>query len=210
VKRLFPALAAVSVLALALPAAAQSWLPINARQALLDARIDQGIRSGSLTLNEAGRLRGQFHDIASLEARYRATGGLQDWERRDLDHRFDMLRNSIRVQTADNQRRDRGPWWRNGQWMNINMRQRQLDARIDQGVRNGTLTRGEAMRLRREYRQIADLEARYRGTGGLQNWERVDLDRRFDSLAAQIRVERADNQTRYNRGRVGYNAGARR
>ena len=36
-KRVLPALAAVSALAIALPAAAQSWLPINARQAVLDA-----------------------------------------------------------------------------------------------------------------------------------------------------------------------------
>jgi hypothetical protein len=209
VKRVLPALAAVSVLALALPAAAQSWLPINARQAILDARIDNGVRTGSLTAAEAARLRAQFRDIAKLEARYRATGGLQQWERTDLDHRFDALNNGIRVQSADNQRRGAGPWWRNGRWMTINMRQNQLDSRIDQGVRNGALTRGEALRLRREFRQIADLEARYRATGGLQDWERIDLDRRFDNLSAQVRIQRADNQTRYYRG-VGSNAGAHR
>jgi len=84
-----------------------------------------------------------------------------------------------------------------GQWQSINARQRTLDQRIDQGVRNGTLTRAEAVRLRAEFRQIAYLEARYRRTGGgLNAWERSDLDRRFDRLSARIRYERHDQQYR--------------
>lgn len=81
-------------------------------------------------------------------------------------------------------------------WQNINQRQAQLDRRIDQGVRTGSLTRREAANLRYEFRSIARLEARYRATGGLQNWERRDLDRRFDVLSAKIRWERHDRQDR--------------
>jgi len=76
-------------------------------------------------------------------------------------------------------------------WVSINQRQAQLDRRIDQGVRNGSLNRREAYRLRTEFNQIARLEARYR-VNGLNGWERADLDRRFDSLSAQIRAERHD------------------
>lgn len=84
-----------------------------------------------------------------------------------------------------------------GQWQSINARQRNLDRRIDVGVRNGTLTRAEARRLRAEFRQIAYLERRYRHTGGgLNAWERQDLDRRFDRLSAQIRYERHDRNYR--------------
>ena len=76
-------------------------------------------------------------------------------------------------------------------WTSVNERQAQLDRRIDQGVRNGTLNRREAYRLRGEFRQIARLEARYR-SNGLNGWERADLDRRFDNLSGQIRAERHD------------------
>ena len=87
-----------------------------------------------------------------------------------------------------------------GGWQNINQRQANLDRRIDQGVRNGSLTRAEAVRLRAEFRNIAYLENRYRRTGnGLSRWERQDLDRRFDRLSAQIRFERRDYQD-YRRG----------
>ena len=76
-------------------------------------------------------------------------------------------------------------------WTSVNQRQAQLDRRINQGVRSGTLNRREAYRLRGEFRQIARLEARYR-SNGLNGWERADLDRRFDNLSAQIRAERHD------------------
>ena len=80
-------------------------------------------------------------------------------------------------------------------WVSINQRQRQLDRRIDQGVRNGQLTRREAQSLRREFNQLARLEAQYR-RNGLSRW---DLDRRFDALEARIRYERRDRDR--NRGR---------
>ena len=82
-------------------------------------------------------------------------------------------------------------------WQNINQRQAQLDQRIDQGVRNGQLTRAEAVRLRAEFRGIADLENRYRRSAPrLTLAERRDLDRRFDSLSRKIRWERQDGQNR--------------
>ena len=83
-------------------------------------------------------------------------------------------------------------------WVSINQRQRQLDRRIDQCVRNGQLTRREAQSLRREFNQRARLEANYR-RNGLTRWERQDLDRRFDALEARIRYERRDRDR--NRGR---------
>jgi len=81
-------------------------------------------------------------------------------------------------------------------WQNINQRQAQLDQRIDVGVRNGSLTRSEAARLRDDFRDLARLEARYRASNGLSYNERADLDRRFDRLSAQIRYERRDRDDR--------------
>lgn len=179
--------AAVSALGFAAPAAAQSyngWQSINQRQAQLDQRIDVGVRNGSLTRSEAASLRAQFRGIAALEARYRRDG-LSSWERNDLDRRFDSLSQQIRYQRHD--RDDRGD--RN--WQPINQRQRELDRRIDAGVRDGSLTRNEAYRLRAEFQDIARLEARYR-RNGLSYQERVDLDRRFDRLSQQIYAERRD------------------
>ncbi|MDR6788237.1 hypothetical protein J2Y58_001595 [Sphingomonas sp. BE138] len=81
-------------------------------------------------------------------------------------------------------------------WQSINARQARLDQRIDQGIRKGALTRGEARRLRTDSRQLVRLEERYRRTGGLSGWERQDLNRRFDALSARIRWEKRDRRYR--------------
>ena len=86
-----------------------------------------------------------------------------------------------------------GPGYNN--WQSINQRQVQLDRRIDQGVRSGQLSRREATRLRSEFNSLVRLETQYR-RGGLSAWDRPDLDRRFDRLSAQIRVERNDRDNR--------------
>lgn len=171
-------------------ASAQAWQPINQRQAQLDRRIDVGVRNGQLTRAEARRLRTEFRQIAQLEYRYRRTApGLTRWERRDLDRRMDQLSRRVRFERRDRQSANR--------WVPINRRQAQLDRRIDVGVRNGALTRPEAVRLRAQFRQIARLEYRYRRTGGgLTVWERRDLDRRMDRLSRQIRLERRDRNRR--------------
>ncbi|WP_426014618.1 hypothetical protein [Caulobacter sp. DWR2-3-1b2] len=84
----------------------------------------------------------------------------------------------------------RGPEDRGG-WNTGRDRVARLDQRIDIGIRNGSLTRNEAYRLKGELRQTARLEYRYR-SDGLNGWERADLDRRFDRIGAQIRYERHD------------------
>ena len=86
---------------------------------------------------------------------------------------------------------------------NINARQDNIEHRIDMGVRNGGITRGEAIRLRADYRQITRLEQSYR-RNGLSTWERRDLNRRLDALSARIRVERRDRDQRYDGPRGGY------
>lgn len=78
---------------------------------------------------------------------------------------------------------------------NINARQERLNDRIEDGVRNGSLTWREARDLREQSRDIARLEARYR-YDGLNGWERADLDRRMDRLDQQIRYERHDGDYR--------------
>ena len=85
-------------------------------------------------------------------------------------------------------------------WKNINARQSNLDARINQRIRSGALTRAEAARLRTQFRDLSRLEARYRSSRpGLTVAERRDLDRRFDALSSRIRVEKHDRNDRRGR-----------
>lgn len=80
-------------------------------------------------------------------------------------------------------------------WQAISVRKVNLDRRIDQGVRNRSLSRREADRLKGELNSLVRLERTYL-RGGLSRTERIDLDRRYDRLSAQVRSERRDNDNR--------------
>jgi hypothetical protein len=92
---------------------------------------------------------------------------------------------------------DRGGWDGRGD------RIERLDRRIDMGIRNGSLDRREAWRLKGDLRETARLQYRY-SRDGLSRWERADLDRRFDRISAQIRYERHDRDYGYGYGRDRY------
>lgn len=70
------------------------------RKLRLDRRIEQGLRSGQLTNDEAELLRDEFDDLATLEARYRV-GGISSWERADLERRMDRLADRIGDERTD-------------------------------------------------------------------------------------------------------------
>jgi hypothetical protein len=80
-------------------------------------------------------------------------------------------------------------------FQSVNQRQAALMSRIDQGIRNGALTRSEASSLRQRFVQIQRLEQQYR-RGGLSLAERRDLERRLDALTASIRVQKHDRDGR--------------
>lgn len=179
-------------------AAAQSWRDFDSRLDNLENRIERGAERGELTRGEAYELRNAVDDLDDLEDRYQI-GGYSAWELEDLDGRIDALSRRLGMDRTDYQVRDRyydddwgpGRWYRDGVWARIDDRKDALDRRIDRGVQTGEITAGEAVRLREEFRDIASLEVRY-SSGGLSQWEREDLDRRFDDLARQIRWERND------------------
>jgi hypothetical protein len=94
-------------------------------------------------------------------------------------------------------RHDRGDRYEQnyGGWQSISQRKFQLDRRIDVGLRNGALSRREARGLQTQLNSLIRLERNYM-RGGLTRWERNDLDRRYDRLAVQVRMERRDRDNR--------------
>ncbi|HVL42508.1 MAG TPA: hypothetical protein VM348_10150 [Brevundimonas sp.] len=97
-------------------------------------------------------------------------------------------------------RGDRGDRDNRGGWQSISQRKYQLDRRIDVGLRNGSLSRREGMRLKTELNALVRLEYSYQ-RGGLSARERAELDRRYDRLSMQVRAERHDRDDRRGDGR---------
>jgi len=73
-----------------------------------------------------------------------------------------------------------------GQFVPIAQRAQWLQNRINRGLQQGTLNLGEARSLRQALSSLQQRETSYRRQG-MKGWMMVDLDKRFDQLAARIR-----------------------
>jgi hypothetical protein len=78
----------------------------------------------------------------------------------------------------------------------VNQRQHNQQHRIQQGVKSGELTRGEAHRLAAEQRHIRREEARYKSDGTLTPAERADLHRDLNRSSRHIYNQKHDAQHR--------------
>ena len=212
------ALSLVALVALSLPANAQSfnsWQHWNIDRMISDqqAQINNGIRSGSLNSNEASRLQQRLNRIADLRTQMGGRG-LSFSEKQRLDSELDKLAEKIYRESNDSQRTGwlgNSPWnWaRNNvqntasnqynsfQRWNLSRMISDEQAKLDRGQRNGSLTRSEARSLQYRLDQIKNLMARMERRG-INFQEKQRLDNELNLLAQQIYEESRDNN---NRGR---------
>src|ERR1044072_4272005 len=79
---------------------------VNQRQANQTARIQQGVKSGELTHDEAQDLRTERRDIRDLEHTYKEDGTLTHDERQDLHQQLNQQSQEIYDETHDEEKRD--------------------------------------------------------------------------------------------------------
>jgi len=110
-KGLIVSLAAVATLAAAAaPAAAQDFGRFGGRGGAgsIEARIDRGVRDGSLTPREARSLHERLRDLQRLEWRYGRDGRISNAEARELDRRYADLNRRLFVERRDRDHRGYG------------------------------------------------------------------------------------------------------
>ncbi len=78
----------------------------------------------------------------------------------------------------------------------VNARQHHQQERIEQGVRSGELTRGEAKQLRQEERSARREEREYKSDGKLTRDERRDLHQDLNQVSRDIHDEKHDAERR--------------
>lgn len=153
--------------------------PLYERRADLDARIDAGVRDGSISRTEATRLRADYSALVQLETRYAADGRLTTQERTDLRDRYRVL--SQRVGDA----RDDGGYDDDYGWNPLADQRVAFNARVDVALRDRRISRTEANRLRTDFDALARVEIDYR-RDGLSDRERQDLTTRLADLDRRI------------------------
>lgn len=109
--------------------------------------------------------------------------------------RYEQRNDQWDRQDWDRQGWDRGGWddrdgW-NQAWNTIDG----LGRRLEQDRRDGRIGRGAYQQLSNQLRSLAQLERRYM-QGGLNGWERRDLEQRAEALEARMDAQRWDGRGR--------------
>jgi len=165
---------------------------VNQRQLTQKRQIQQGVRSGQLTHQEARGLRQEQKSIRKEEREYRSDGKFTRDERRDVRQDQRAAGQHIYQEKHDDDMRNRVAMRDPG----VNQRQRNEQNRIGQGVRSGELTRDEAKGLRGEQRDIRQEERAYKSDGKLTRDERQDLHQDQNGASRNIYAEKHDDDRR--------------
>lgn len=164
----------------------QGRRPLYERRADLDARIDAGVRDGSLSRTEATRLRVDYNGLVELESRYAADGRLTTQERDDLRNRYRALSQRVGEDRRDGDGYDSGYGDDDGYgWRPLADQRTAFDARLNMGLRDRRLSRTEAIRLRSDFDALVRLEADYR-RDGLSIREQQDLTARLADIDRRV------------------------
>jgi hypothetical protein len=103
-----------------------------------------------------------------------------------------------RYEQRGDDRYDQRDRWGRGGHVNFDQRRHRIDRRIERNLRDGDLTRREAVRLSEQLNHIERLQNRYR-IDGYSRWEIADLDRRLDGLEHRVYAEVRDGEYAYRR-----------
>lgn len=155
-------------------------------------RIEQGARSGQLNRREEARLNHEQRQIRQEAREYRSDGVMARAERADLRHDQNRASRHIYAEKHDGRygvsSAVRSP--------GVNARQADQRNRIQQGIRSGELTRGEARQLGAEQRTIRQEERQYKSDGVLTRAERKDLRQDLNVASKDIYNEKHDAERR--------------
>ena len=152
--------------------------PLYNQRAAFDARLQTSVRDGTLSYSQSARLRADYDALVELETRYAADGRITTTERADLTARYrdltDRLQNGGYGEDGD------GYGWRP-----LGDMRQEFFARLDAGVRDRTLSRTEATRLRTDFNALVQLETTY-GRNGIDAREQQDLEARLADLNRRV------------------------
>ena len=176
-------------------ALAQSTPQFIERDIHQQQRIEQGLRSGQLTVQEAAGLERETARIDRLQARALSDGRLSAEEAARINRAQDRLSQDIRRETHDAQTGN--PNSPSSQRMQADV-QRNInqDRRIAQGLQSGQMSNRDVSQLQRSQAQIHRSEARAGADGHIGRNEQQGIRQAENSGSRGIYRETHDTQQR--------------
>jgi len=148
-------------------------------------RIEQGLQSGSLNTHEAAKLENQETKVEKMQANALKDGSLSPAEKARLDKAQNQVSRDIYRQKHDAQTGN--PNSASSKRMQADV-QRNVNqqARIEQGVKSGSLTKRETASLERGQAHVTRAEAVAGANGHVGPVEQANIQAREDHQSARV------------------------
>ena len=179
----------------ATPAFAQSTASEGQRDINQQQRIEQGLKSGALTTQEAARLEGEEARVEKMQSNALRDGKLTPEEKARIGQAQNKVSQDIYREKHDAQRGD--PNSASSQRMqadvqrNVNQQQR-----IEQGIRSGQLTNKEAGNLEGGQSRVSRTESRAGADGNVGAKEQRRIQNSENKQSKHVYREKHDGQKR--------------
>lgn len=188
-------LIALCLTGLSAGAFAQSLQEIQQRDVSQQQRIENGLQSGSLNTREAGALERDQKRLESTEARDLKNGKLSNAERRQLTRMENKDSRDIHEAKTNGVRGD--PLSTSSQRMQADVQRNvNQDQRIDNGIKNGSLTNREVSRLDQGQAHVDGKEARAAQSGYVNGNEQRGINGAENNQSRRIHKLKTNNVNR--------------
>ena len=170
------------------PSPAAASAQVTQRQANQQQRVENGLKNGSLTVKEAGRIERGEAALDRTIARD-AANGISPKEQARINKRENALSREIAKDTHNAQRGN--PASASSQRMQADVqRNANQDQRIANGIKSGQLTNKDVSALERGQARVDRKEARAAGNGRVTAGEQARVQRAENRQSRRIRSER--------------------
>ena len=174
---------------------AQSLQEIQQRDVNQQQRIESGLQNGSLNTREAGILERDQKKLQATEARDLRNGKLSGAERQQLDRMENRTSREINEAKTNGVKGD--PLSTSSQRMQADV-QRNIneDKRIDNGVKNGSLTNREVSKLDRGQARVDGKESQAAKSGYVNKREENGIQSAESAQSRRIHKLKTNDHTR--------------
>ena len=152
--------------------------PLGMQRAQFDARVDAEVRTGAIAQATATRLKTEYAELVTLEARFGSDRRFTTAERTELADRYGDL---TQVLAQGGYGADDA-----AEMVDVAQGQAEFDRRVVAAVAARRITRTAGTQLRADYAVLVRLERDYLRDGRISSAERDDLEARLDALDARV------------------------
>lgn len=193
--RLTAIAAGLAACTIAAAASAQNAADVVQRDVNQQNRIEQGLKSGELTTKEAGKLEREESHIDKMESNALKDGRMTDAEKARIERAEnkasrDIARDKSNAQTGN-------PNSASSQRMQADVqRNANQEQRIENGVKNGSLTNREAANLERGQARVDRKEANAAANGRVGAGEQKNIQAAENHQSRRIHREKHNERKR--------------